>query len=410
MRNVIAVGLLLAALAPAQEPQQAPTYQTGAEEVVIDVVVRDKKGKPVTDLTDADFRITDNGAQQKILGVRMVEGAEAIERGAKVPLDAMRQIRLVTLAFEELSASDRQNAKRAALDLVKGAQAQNVFYSVVAITTKLTVLQPFTTDKQLLQRAIEKAASGKYMTFAEESDRIKAQLKETAGRAPVAAEPPAAGGQTAVQGGPAQSGAAAGAAGSAAGDAYIQKRTAEIMLEMLSFDESFGRNESTRLSIFSLLSLVRGQYSMPGRKSIIYFSSGMYVPTHLDEPFRNVISAANRGNISFYSVDTRGVTTWSQNQGAAEELNRATRDIAEDITSREGGVSMAQVMAGERAEVSGRSNTQNAHSRPCGVDRGLPYCQRERPPSCAEESQRGRQQLLRDHLQPGYHNLRRFLP
>ena len=56
---------------------------------------------------------------------------------------------------------------------------------------------------------------------------------------------------------------------------------------------------------------------MPGRKTIIYFTWGMYVPTNLDEPFRNIMSAANRGNVTFYSVDTRGVVTSSQNPGSA---------------------------------------------------------------------------------------------
>lgn len=108
------------------------------EEVVLDVIVRDKKGKPVKDLSASDFKIVDDGVDQKILGARVVEGAEAIEKGAKVPLDAMHQIRLVSLVFEQLGDADRLNAKRAALDLVKGDQAQNVFYSVVVITTKST--------------------------------------------------------------------------------------------------------------------------------------------------------------------------------------------------------------------------------------------------------------------------------
>ena len=168
---------------------------------------------------------------QKILGARVVEGAEAIEKGSKVPLDAMHQIRLVSLVFEQLGDADRQNAKRAALDLVKGDQAQNVFYSVVVITTKLNVVQPFTTDKELLKKAIEKATSGKYLQFPGESDRIKAELKEIAGKSVAAPQSAAA-----ATPGP---GAAGTAAGAAAGAAYIEKRTSQIMLDMLEFDSSY---------------------------------------------------------------------------------------------------------------------------------------------------------------------------
>ena len=199
----------------------------------------------------------------------------------------MRQIRLVTLVFQQLGDSARRIARKAAQDLVQGEQAQNVFYSVVAIDTQLYALQQFTTDKAALKKAIEMATSGKYATFAAESARIKAQLQETAGRA---------GGDKASTQPPPTTPAAAGAA---AGSDAIAKRTAEIMLNMLQFDSSYSREESTRTSIFALLSLVRGQYSLPGRKSMLYFSEGMDLPPHLDEPFRNIMSTANRGNVSF---------------------------------------------------------------------------------------------------------------
>jgi len=339
----------LTATGSAQTPAapQTPTFKTGTEEVILDVIVRDKKGKPIKDLSAADFKVSDDGVDQKIGSLRLVDGAEAIEKGAKVPLDAMRQIRLVTLAFEQLGDADRLIAKKAALDLVKGDQAQNVFYSVVAITNQLNVLQPFTNDRDKLKSAIEKATSGKYLTFPAESDRIKAQLKEIAGRS-VATSSAAA----PTPGTP--------AAGAAAGSAAIEKRTAEIMLEMLQFDGTYGRDEGSRISIFSLLSLVRGQYSMPGRKSILYFTWGMYIPPHLDEPFRNIMSAANRGNITFYPVDCQGVITWSRNQGAADALNEATKNIKSDTTATDGHVSKEQIMAADRAETSGRSNTQMA--------------------------------------------------
>ena len=77
-----------ASISPQQ--QQPPTFRTGAEEVILDVVVRDKKGKPIKDLQASDIKVMDNGVEQKILGFRLVDGREAIQNGTKVPLDAMR--------------------------------------------------------------------------------------------------------------------------------------------------------------------------------------------------------------------------------------------------------------------------------------------------------------------------------
>src|SRR5690242_14340308 len=62
------------------------TIKSTAEEVVLDVVVRDKKGKPIKDLTADDFSVMDNGTKQQIKSFRLVEGTEAIEKGSKVAL------------------------------------------------------------------------------------------------------------------------------------------------------------------------------------------------------------------------------------------------------------------------------------------------------------------------------------
>jgi len=332
--------------AAATAPGQAPAITTGTTEVIFDLIVRDRKGKPLTDLTAEEIKIFDDGVEQKIRGLRLVSGAEAIERGVRVPLDAMRQVRLVTLVFQGMSDSSRRIARDAAQNLVKGDQAQNVFFSVVTIDRQLNVLQQFTTNKEALKKAIDLATSGRFATFAAESERIKAELKEIAGRAgyPQSQLPAPSPGTP--------------AAGAAIGAEVIARKTAEIMLEMVSFDASYSGEESTRMAIFALLSLVRGQYSMPGRKSILYFSEGMLRPPHLDEPFNNIVSAANRGNVTFYSVDARGVMTWSQNRGATEALGGATSDIGRDTTSLDGNVSKSQITAADRAEQSGRNNTQ----------------------------------------------------
>ena len=46
----------------AQNPAAAPTVKTNVDEVVLDLIARDKKGKPVTDLKPEEITVTDNGA------------------------------------------------------------------------------------------------------------------------------------------------------------------------------------------------------------------------------------------------------------------------------------------------------------------------------------------------------------
>ena len=128
---------LIAIPAFAQQPDapQTPAIKATVDEVVLDFIVRDKKGKPVTDIKPEDVTVTDNGAKQEITSFRLVRGAEAISiNGTTTPLDPLRQIRLVTLAFEAMGEGDqRKTAREAAVDLVKGEQGTNVFYCVVMI-------------------------------------------------------------------------------------------------------------------------------------------------------------------------------------------------------------------------------------------------------------------------------------
>lgn len=337
---------------PAQQPAASPpTIKTNVEEVVLDLVVRDKKGKPITDLKPEELLVADNGAKQTLTSFRLVHGSEAIGgNGAAVKLDPMRQLRLVTLAFESLGDSaQRKTAREAAVDLIKGDQGTNVFYSVVALNTRLLVLQAFTTDKSALTAAIEKATAGTGTPkMVSESDAIMAELKRQLG------------GQT-VNGADQDTNLLAAANDVASkplgsGMDPTQVVLAKVMLDMLRMDAG-AVTQGTRLSLAALRSLVQGLIPMPGRKSVLYFTSGMVVAPELDALFDNLIGAANRANVTFYSVDTRGVTTASDNSGAMSELNGATRAIAATTTKTSGGATKEEIMASDKAETAGRSNS-----------------------------------------------------
>ncbi|HXB69461.1 MAG TPA: VWA domain-containing protein [Candidatus Acidoferrales bacterium] len=337
--------------APAQQTA-APTVRTTVDEVLLDLIVRDKKGKPLTDLKPEDLTVLDNGAKQTLTSFRLVSGSEAItSSGAKTALDPLRQVRLVTLAFEAMTEADqRKLARTAAIDLIKGDQGTNVYYAVVVINTQLFVLQPFTNDKAALTKAIERATGGLGGPgFASESDAILAELKRNLGGQNGADQPGNlidAATQTAGQ--PVNNGSDA-----------LQARLASVMLDMLRMDAAVA-SQGARLTLSALRALVDGQRSIPGRKSVIYFTWGMYLTPELDVPFHSLMSTANRDNVTFYSVDTRGVMTGAQNSGARSQLNGAARASATTMTQVSGPVTKEQVMASDNAEVSARSNVQES--------------------------------------------------
>jgi VWFA-related protein len=357
----VAVAILPALAQQAAAPTDAgqmPTVKTTVDEVVLDFIARDKKGKPITDLKPEDLTVMDNGAKESFTSFRLVQGAEAItQSGTTTKLDPLRQMRLVTLAFEAMGEPDqRKRARTAATDLINGEQGANVFYSVVVIDTRLLLLQQFTSDKDALAKAIDQATSGTSSTrLLPESDKLKSDLKrylggQTANGADQASTTLTTATQTANQ--PVTNG----------GDA-IQAKLASIMLNMLSMDAAMA-SQGARLSIAALESLVRGLQSMPGRKSVLYFTWGLYVTPELDVPFRNLESLANRGNITFYCMDTRGVMTWAQNSGATDQLNSAAKagsgvSAGTGVTAKNNDrVSMDQMKSSDNAEAAGRANVQ----------------------------------------------------
>jgi VWFA-related protein len=352
--GVLSIALLAAAAmmplpAPAQQGAGA-TVKTTVDEVLLDLIVRDKKGKPVTDLKPEDITVLDNGAKQTFTSFHLVSGAEAItSSGAKTALDPLRQVRLVTLAFEAMPEADqRKLARTAAIDLIKGDQGTNVYYAVVVINTQLFVLQQFTNDKAALTKAIERATGGlSGSSFTSESDAIQAELRRNLGGQNGADQPgnllPAAG-QTAGQ-------------TVANGSDALQAKLASVMLDMLRLDAGVAA-QGSRLTLSALRALVDGQRAIPGRKSVIYFTWGMYLTPELDASFRGLMSTANRENVTFYSVDTRGVMTGAQNAGAAGQMAGAARASAATMTKTSGAVTKDEVMASDNAEVSARANVQ----------------------------------------------------
>ncbi len=309
--------------APAQQPaaappQQPPTFKAGAQEVVLDVIVRDKKGRAVRDLESREVEVRDAGSPVEVRSFRFVQGAD--DTGPQAPraagetpaVDPLRQIRLVTLVFERLSVNGRRLFRQAALDLINNAQERNLYFSVFYIDQRLHVLQQFTNDRMVLKRAVEQAVAGAYAQYISHSVEIEHTL-DAMTRAQQAASDIAAD-ISATHNGSKMSDLGASAA---------QAELARLQLNSLQFSQANQSVQQARASVFSLIGLVKEQFRLPGRKMLLYFSEDFKVPGDIQEQFRSLISAANRSNVSIYTVDARGLVTTSQNDEGRSLLSQA---------------------------------------------------------------------------------------
>lgn len=355
----LAITLLAAGLAAQAQSaapgatDQNPTYQTRAEETVIDVVVRDKKGHLVKDLKESDFTVMDNGAPRPIKSFRMVEGTDAINSsGGRMQLDPLRQLRLITLVFQGGDQNAKKLARDAAMELIKGELAQNVYISVFAIDHKLQALQPFTNDRELLRKAIARATAS-VNDYTNDTIQVRKDLEQMLG--------PAQGGDTSDIGRTnALSAAATSASGPGAGanNMGAQAAMAQLMLTILKNSQGDAGSDWSRASVFPLLDLVKEQYRLPGRKTVLYFSGGFPITQDTEDPFKQIISICNRSNVSFYSVDINGLTTWSTAGNANAALNDASSASMSHVTSSNNSISTMDAQGADAALDAGKKDTQ----------------------------------------------------
>ena len=73
--------------AQADRPAQPPVFRGGTNQVRVDVTVLDRKGLPITDLTKDDFEIREDGVEQSIATLKLVEATgEAPDDDTSLPI------------------------------------------------------------------------------------------------------------------------------------------------------------------------------------------------------------------------------------------------------------------------------------------------------------------------------------
>ena len=356
------VAALLSATALAAPPQQpakpeeaAPVFPSGTQAVVLDVVARDKRGRTVSDLRPEEIEVLEEGKPKTITGFRFIERTPLpppAAPGAPAPAPvagAPRHPTLVTLVFDSLDQLGRPFARNAALELLRADERKDLLFSVFYVGNRLQLLQQFTTDRQALAAAVDRACSvldpRGVVPGPETTDRVTTAANAANDRAQAT-------GDAAMAGGGAAAGAAAGQAAAEAGMANMELRAVEMA-------QNLERSQRGNGSLFALFALARQQQRLAGRKAIVYFSEGLEVPNQLEPLYRSVVSESNRANLSVYSVDARGLLTTSDNEAARRDLRKSMETVRRQVQSRGGrAVTREDVLAGEVAEDAITQNVQ----------------------------------------------------
>jgi VWFA-related protein len=257
--------------------------------VLVDVRVTDKHGQPVTDLKASDFRVLEDGVRQKIVSFSLENIAQlasatgenaappTIDLGQLPPNVTRAQVnqvvqdhRLIVLFFDlsSMPVDDLLRAVKAAENFVRKQMTPADLVAVATYSSDLRVNQNFTNDRDELDKAIESIRVGEASSLAAQGEI----------------------------------GAAGGT--SATGEEIVTEDTSEAFTPDETEFNIFNTDEKLA-AVESLADLLRG---VPGRKSVIHFSSGVErTGIENQAQLRATTDAANRANVSLYTLDARGL-------------------------------------------------------------------------------------------------------
>lgn len=310
---------------------QADVVRVRSNLVQLDVVVKDKKGRPVRDLKAGDFEVFEDGVAQKVDLFRFVtreamparseakdDTSNPTAPAATTPPPVKRSTPAITaLVFDRLSPEARALARKAGLAYAQEGMVSGGFTGVFGIDLTLRTIQPFTDNAVAVKDAVERVTGTVVSTYASGA----ARMRDNVDRGIVMDQQIATLTGTAAAAGAAQNSSAAAAAGAEAGQVAAQQKLLEMETQMLDHYERLERDQEGFATINSLLAVISPMQSLPGRKTVIFFSEGLKLPPAVQQKFPSVINAANRANVSIYSIDAAGLRIQSGTLEAAKELN-----------------------------------------------------------------------------------------
>jgi VWFA-related protein len=293
--------VLVAQQTPSPTRSPATTFRSGVNLVLVDVVVRDKKGAIVKGLSTDDFELLEDGRRQQILTFAFEEigtNAAPIERASTLaaaakpgdvpivrrgaPAEAPTPVvatpdhpltsedvsghRLLTLLFDtsSMQPEDVTKAADAARKWVRDQMTPADLVAVASINSSLQVLTDFTTDK-------------------EQVDSVLASFSAAEGTAYAAVD-----------------------ASTAATDEANATATDDSTTVDASAQELDTFNNDVRLR--AIKTLADALAPLQQKKAILYFSSGIQRNgTDNQVELRSAVNAAVRANVAIYPIDSRGL-------------------------------------------------------------------------------------------------------
>jgi VWFA-related protein len=260
--------------------------------VLLDVVATDKNGKPIADLQPADIEVLEDGREQKVKLFSRASSETASDGKRSPPglpanvysnrpeyRQAAGPLVLLLLDGVNTASDDQVYARRQMLDYLRTLKL-NQRVAILALTSDLLLLQDFTSDPQVLISALEKYSSNDSLLLARGAPAtITPQMAEALAAAP------------------------------------------DMLRQLIRFNQENAVNandERVHLTLAALRAVARAMIGYPGRKNLIWVSSGFPVSIQLGNrnsdlsrsyaaDLTSTAALLSQAQVAVYPVDARGL-------------------------------------------------------------------------------------------------------
>jgi VWFA-related protein len=299
--------LLAQALQPVYSPPPAqPVFRAGTHTVEADVMVRDRSGRFVSDLTRDDFELFDEGRPQRIETVYLVthpnaEGMPAVST-TSTGSAAVRRLtapRVLVLFFDDahLSPGGFRHGQQAAEHLIQNVLQPGDVGGIVAGAQM--VGSHLTSDREELLAAVRglkpsdqaRSRQAEYQWWPRiandiEAERIAAgdaNVLDVATRRACEDDPP----------------------GCRTARLSVQSKANQIVAQL---------HASSQRTLAAVRALAAGLVQLDGRKTIVLLSDGFTLGPFASQ-IQPIVGQAARSGVTFYGVDARGLARGNRGRG-----------------------------------------------------------------------------------------------
>lgn len=286
---------------PGAQEAATPTFPAGVEQVIVDLVVTDKKGNPVPGISAEDLVVTEDGAPQSVVSFEAVAlphdpapEPPPPPRVSRNTVQTTTRGRAFVIVFDDVNLSPHraQAAKGAVASFLETAVREGDYVTLVATSGSAWWTARMESGRDKLVGILEKLEGQRI------PDRSPERLTDwEAMRIHVYQDPQVS---RQVQRRFEKHGVRLPSRRNRFGtdvDPYVRSRATDVYFE--------SRTRS-RVALETIERALNGLASAKGRKSLILVSNGFIYDHQLDE-FKRVHEASRRANTAIYFVNARGL-------------------------------------------------------------------------------------------------------